>query len=122
MSELNLSSDEPSMIRQKVIHEHAQRLRQLRKKQTIFDYEPIAIIGRGAFGEVRVVRHIVTGEIMAMKKMKKSEMKQKNQVHHVRAERNVLAMGENDVIVGLKCSFQDSHFLYLGMESSQVAN
>jgi serine/threonine kinase 38 len=38
----------------------------------------LKIIGRGAFGEVRVCRDKTTGEIVAMKKMKKSEMLAKN--------------------------------------------
>lgn len=38
------------------------------------DYELLSIIGRGAFGEVRIVRHRATGEVLAMKKMKKAEM------------------------------------------------
>lgn len=42
------------------------------------DFEPIAIIGRGAFGEVRVRRDKETKEIVAIKKMKKAEMIFKN--------------------------------------------
>ncbi len=42
------------------------------------DYEPLKIIGRGAFGEVRVCRHKKTDEIVAIKKMKKHEMIHKN--------------------------------------------
>jgi serine/threonine kinase 38 len=42
------------------------------------DYEPLSIIGRGAFGEVRICRHRQTGEVIAMKKMKKDEMDLKN--------------------------------------------
>ena len=49
------------------------------------------IIGRGAFGEVRVCRDKRTGEVVAVKKMKKSEMLAKNQIAHVRAERDILA-------------------------------
>lgn len=40
-----------------------------------------------------------------MKKMNKSEMEFKNQVAHVRAERDVLAQASNPWIVELKCSF-----------------
>lgn len=47
----------------------------------------------------------VTNEIVAIKKMKKSEMILKNQVTHIRAERDVLALAENPWIVELKCSF-----------------
>lgn len=41
------------------------------------DFESIAIIGRGAFGEVRLCRSIM-GELVAVKKMKKEEMIKKN--------------------------------------------
>jgi serine/threonine kinase 38 len=49
-----------------------------RKKITLKDFEPLKIIGRGAFGEVRICKFKETGEIVAMKKMKKSEMLYKN--------------------------------------------
>ena len=51
-----------------------------------------------------------------MKKMNKSEMIYKNQVGHIRAERDVLATAHNPWIVELKCSFQDDKYLYLVME------
>ena len=40
----------------------------------------------------------------------------KNQVSHVRAERDVLATAQNPWIVELKCSFQDDKYLYLVMD------
>lgn len=66
------------------------------------DFIPIKIIGRGAFGEVRVCRHRKSNEIVAVKKMKKQEMLYKNQVAHVRAERDILALANNPWIVELK--------------------
>ena len=51
-------------------------------------------------------RCIETGEIVAIKKMKKSEMVNKSQVGHVRAERDVLASANLPWIVQLKYSFQ----------------
>ena len=48
--------------------------------------------------------------------MKKNEMLFKNQVTHVRAERDVLSSSNNPWIVQLKSSFQDSKHLYLVME------
>jgi serine/threonine kinase 38 len=80
----------------------------------------LKIIGRGAFGEVRVCRHKKTNEVVAIKKMKKSDMVNKNQEKHVRAERDILAIASNNPwIVDLKCSFQDERFLYLVMEFLQ---
>ena len=49
-----------------------------RSKITVHDYEPLKIIGRGAFGEVRVCRHKKTNDVVAIKKMKKSDMVNKN--------------------------------------------
>jgi serine/threonine protein kinase len=46
----------------------------------------------GAFGEVRVCRKKDDGKVFAMKIMKKTEMVKKNQVAHIRAERDVLAL------------------------------
>jgi serine/threonine kinase 38 len=51
-----------------------------------------------------------------MKKMNKSEMEYKNQIAHIRAERDILATASNPWIVELKCSFQDDKYLYLVME------
>lgn len=79
--------------------------RMSRAKITVRDFEPLKIIGRGAFGEVRVCRDRKTREVVAIKKMKKNEMIYKNQVAHVRAERDILALAKNPWIVELKCSF-----------------
>jgi len=76
-----------------------------RAKITVRDFEPLRIIGRGAFGEVRVCRSKKNNEIVAIKKMAKTEMIYKNQVAHVRAERDILAEAKNPWIVELKYSF-----------------
>ena len=76
----------------------------------------MAIIGKGAFGEVRVCRHKRTNEIVAIKKMRKDEMYKKNQILHVRAERDVLSEAKIPWIVELRYSFQDEVYLYLVME------
>ena len=73
---------------------------------SIRDFIPVKIIGKGAFGEVRLVRCKKTGEVLAMKKMKKSEMIAKHQVQHIKAEKDVLSMAQNPWIVELRYSFQ----------------
>ena len=116
MKNLNLSEPEKQIIKQEILHKDAEQMRLRRKKMTVFDFEPITVIGKGAFGEVRVVRNKKTSETQAMKKMSKAEMICKNQVMHVRSERNVLALADNPWIVELKYSFQDEKNLYLVME------
>jgi serine/threonine kinase 38 len=48
--------------------------------------------------------------------MKKDEMHKKNQVMHIRSEKEVLSLSNNPWVVDLKCSFQDENYLYLVME------
>jgi len=76
----------------------------------------LAIIGKGAFGEVRVCREIKTGEIVAIKKMRKEDMFQKNQIMHVRTEKEILTTARSPWVVNLRYSFQDDYFLYLVMD------
>ncbi len=62
-----------------------------------------------------------TDQPYAMKKLKKSKMVEKDQVQHVRAEREALADAErtyddNPWVTRLYYSFQDAHYLYLIME------
>ena len=90
-------------------------MRQARKKMSITEFEPLTIIGRGAFGEVRVCRQISTGDIVAVKKMRKEDMLNKNQLMHVRTEKEIMT-ASNPWIVKLKYSFQDELFLYLVMD------
>lgn len=66
--------------------------------------------------QVRVCREKTTGNVYAMKKLKKSEMLRRGQVEHVKAERNLLAEVDSNCIVKLYCSFQDNEYLYLIME------
>lgn len=87
-----------------------------RLKISIRDFEPLKIIGRGAYGEVRLCKWISSGELVAIKKMKKRDMIKKNEIEHLRAERTVLSKSSNIWIIDLKCSFQDDDFLYLVME------
>lgn len=88
----------------------------IQKKMSPKDFDTLTIIGRGAFGEVRVCRKKDTGQVFAMKIMKKTEMVKKNQVAHIRAERDVLALADNPWVVRLQYSFQDDKNLYLVME------
>lgn len=116
MEELGLSEYEKRAITEDLQHEEASRLRDKRKAITVYDFEPLTIIGRGAFGEVRIVRQKHTNTIYAMKKVSKSEMVRKNQVQHIKSERNVLALAENPWVVDLAYTFQDDKHLYFAME------
>ncbi|KAL0949538.1 hypothetical protein HGRIS_009587 [Hohenbuehelia grisea] len=91
-------------------------LRLRRTKLGVNDFKTVKVIGKGAFGEVRLVQKTDTGKIYAMKTLKKEEMLKKDQLAHVRAERDVLAESNSPWVVQLFYSFQDPVFLYLIME------
>ncbi|OMO86501.1 hypothetical protein COLO4_21100 [Corchorus olitorius] len=54
-------------------------MRLKRHKICVDDFDLLTIIGRGAFGEVRLCREKKSGNIYAMKKLKKSEMVMRGQ-------------------------------------------
>lgn len=91
-------------------------LRLRRTKIGLDDFRTVKVIGKGAFGEVRLCQKVDTGRIYAMKTLLKSEMFKKDQLAHVRAERDVLAESNSPWVVQLYYSFQDAQYLYLVME------
>ncbi|PKA55067.1 Serine/threonine-protein kinase [Apostasia shenzhenica] len=116
LADLDMSQEEQSNILKDLEKKETEYMRFQRHKMGADDFELLTIIGKGAFGEVRVVKEKSTGNVYAMKKLKKSEMLRRGQVEHVRSERNVLAEVDSSCIVKLYCSFQDNEYLYLIME------
>jgi serine/threonine kinase 38 len=78
MEQMKLSDQEKELIKQEILHKESENFRLARTKMSVKDFIPRKIIGRGAFGEVRVCRHRKTNEVVAVKKMKKQEMLYKN--------------------------------------------
>ena len=116
MQLLNLNEEERQLVKNHLVENEVNNLRQKRVKQSIAEYKTLSIIGKGAFGEVRLCRHIKTGELVAIKQMIKTEMWKKNQLAHIRAERDILVSSNGIWIVELKSSFTDDKYLYLVME------
>lgn len=116
LADADVSEEEQNNILKDLEKKETEYMRLRRHKMGVDDFELLTIIGRGAFGEVRLCREKATSNVYAMKKLKKSEMLRRGQVEHVRAERNLLAEVDSAYIVKLYCSFQDDEFLYLIME------
>jgi len=86
------------------------------KRYQYDDFVTIKIIGRGAFGEVRVVREKSTKLVFALKTMQKQHLMKSNQINHIKAEREILANANDSWIVKMNFSFQDQTYLHLVME------
>ena len=113
---LQICPEEKQKIKKEIYNQEVIKYRKAREKQSIRDYESLAIIGRGAFGEVHVCREKKTGKIYAIKKIKKQVLIIKNQIRHVINEQIIMSKASTPWIVELKSSFQEGDYLYLVME------
>jgi len=122
---VGIPEDKKQVLRRSLEHEEMLAQKESRKKISPADFESLAVVGRGAFGEVRLVRRASKVrsndepvQIFALKSMKKEMMVLKNQVGHVRAEREALskADSENRWLTALHYSFVDDSHLYMVME------
>ncbi|CAK8543614.1 unnamed protein product [Lathyrus sativus] len=116
LADADVSEEDQNNLLKFLEKKETEYMRLQRHKMGVEDFEMLTMIGKGAFGEVRVCREKTTDHVFAMKKLKKSEMLRRGQVEHVRAERNLLAEVDSNCIVKLYCSFQDDDYLYLIME------
>ncbi|XP_038675294.1 serine/threonine-protein kinase 38 isoform X2 [Scyliorhinus canicula] len=116
MEEEGLGDDEKRMRRSQHARKETEFLRLKRTRLGLDDFESLKVIGRGAFGEVRLVQKKDTGHIYAMKILRKSDMLEKEQVGHIRAERDILVEADSQWVVKMFYSFQDKLNLYLIME------
>ncbi|XP_055993724.1 serine/threonine-protein kinase MRCK alpha isoform X10 [Sorex fumeus] len=80
------------------------------------DFEILKVIGRGAFGEVAVVKLKNAEKVFAMKILNKWEMLKRAETACFREERDVLVNGDNKWITTLHYAFQDDNNLYLVMD------
>ncbi|XP_071385078.1 serine/threonine-protein kinase MRCK alpha isoform X7 [Centroberyx affinis] len=80
------------------------------------DFEILKVIGRGAFGEVAVVKVKNADKVFAMKILNKWEMLKRAETACFREERDVLVNGDSQWITTLHYAFQDDNNLYLVMD------
>uniref|UniRef100_A0A4W5QUX9 non-specific serine/threonine protein kinase n=1 Tax=Hucho hucho TaxID=62062 RepID=A0A4W5QUX9_9TELE len=73
------------------------KIRDLRMKAE--DYEVVKVIGRGAFGEVQLVRHKATMKVYAMKLLSKFEMIKRSDSAFFWEERDIMAFANSALVV-----------------------
>lgn len=116
MSKIGLSPDAQCQMRKMLSQKESNYIRLKRAKMDKSMFTKIKPIGVGAFGEVTLVRKIDTNHLYAMKTLRKADVLKRNQVAHVKAERDILAEADNEWVVKLYYSFQDSDVLYFVMD------
>lgn len=80
------------------------------------DFDLIKVIGRGAFGEVQLVRHKSTHHVYAMKLLSKVEMIKRSDSTFFWEERHIMAHANSEWILKLHFAFQDHKYLYMVMD------
>ncbi|XP_048475586.1 serine/threonine-protein kinase MRCK alpha-like [Rhincodon typus] len=92
----------------------ANKLKKMRLQRE--DFEILKVIGRGAFGEVAVVKLKNSEKVFAMKILHKWEMLKRAETACFREERDILVKGDSQWITTLHYAFQDEQYLYLVMD------
>jgi serine/threonine protein kinase len=87
-----------------------------KKKLTIDDFETIRLLGKGEYGKVLLVRKKASGNLYALKIIKKKLIEKKKQIQHTKAERSILQKVDHPYIIHLKYAFHTSLKLYLVLE------
>lgn len=91
-------------------------LRRRRTKVKVDQFHIIAQVGQGGYGEVFLARKQETGEVCALKKMKKGTLFKMDEIRHVLVERDILTATKTPWLVRLLYAFQDPQHVYLAME------
>ncbi|XP_039873533.1 rho-associated protein kinase 2-like isoform X3 [Simochromis diagramma] len=89
-------------------------LRELQMK--LDDFEKVKLIGKGAYGQVQLVRHKASKKVYAMKQLSKFEMIKRSDSAFFWEERHIMAFSNSPWVVQLCCAFQDDRHLYMVME------
>uniref|UniRef100_A0A8C5P682 Citron Rho-interacting kinase n=1 Tax=Leptobrachium leishanense TaxID=445787 RepID=A0A8C5P682_9ANUR len=99
------------------VKKYADTISELRELQPCLkDFEIKNVIGRGHFADVHVAKEKMTGDIFAMKVMKKKSLLAQDQVSFFEEERNILSNHVSPWIPQLLYAFQEKDHLYLVME------
>ncbi|KAL6729911.1 hypothetical protein Aduo_000920 [Ancylostoma duodenale] len=111
----------PSLMRIKSIDSFISRYQQVieqvsQQRLKGSDFRLLKVIGRGAFGEVQLVRHTLTNNVYAMKLLNKDDMIKRSDSAFFWEERDIMAHANSDWIVRLHYAFQDQRYLYMVME------
>uniref|UniRef100_A0A672Q790 non-specific serine/threonine protein kinase n=1 Tax=Sinocyclocheilus grahami TaxID=75366 RepID=A0A672Q790_SINGR len=121
MNAMVLDLDFPALRKNKNIETFLNRygkvmghMRELQMKPD--DFDRVKVIGRGAFGEVQLVRHKASQKVYAMKVLSKFEMIKRSDSAFFWEERDIMAFADSPWVVQLCCAFQDDRSLYMVME------
>ncbi|KAK9368957.1 kinase-like domain-containing protein [Lipomyces kononenkoae] len=84
-----------------------------RPELSLQQFRLLGIVGRGAFGKVRIVQHKTSKVEYALKYIRKDQIVKAESVRNIIRERRILERVRHPFICNLRYSFQDSEYLYI---------
>lgn len=110
-----MSEQEYQRERAKFFAHQRELLRQRRTKLRLQQFHIITQVGQGGYGEVFLARKRDSGELCALKRLRKKVLIKMDEVRHVLTERDILTATRTPWLVRLLYAFQDEAHVYLAM-------
>ena len=119
LAKLRVIMQSKYQLLEKVISSLEEGTQALYHKPSISDFDIVKPISKGAYGRVFLVRKRTTGDLYAMKVIKKADTVNKNQQRSIIMERDILHNVQNPFVVRLFYTFQSKDYLFWVMEYIQ---
>jgi serine/threonine protein kinase len=89
-----------------------------KKKLTVEDFDLLKVLGKGGFGKVMLVKlkSDPSGELLAMKSLRKAALIKRKQLEHTETERKIAQTIQHPFLVNLRYAFQTVDKLYLVLD------
>jgi len=92
------------------------RVRQKNVQMELSDLSSLRVIGKGAFGVVKMVQNVKSGNRYALKVLNKQEITRNNQIDAITSERAILAEIDHPFVARFLRSFRDDANVYFLLE------
>ena len=110
---INISEQEKEELKLLVFKKISKYKRLLRQKISEKRFEIINNLGNGSLGNVKLVRDKLNNKLFAMKKLDIPEILRNSQLYHVKIEKDILSMNNNNIWqTKLNYSFIEGDYLY----------
>ena len=110
---INISEQEKEELKLLVFKKISKYKRLLRQKISEKRFEIINNLGNGSLGNVKLVRDKLNNKLFAMKKLDIPEIIRNSQLYHVKIEKDILSMNNNNIWqTKLNYSFIEGDYLY----------
>eukprot|EP01017_Pseudomicrothorax_dubius_P032419 TRINITY_DN4249_c0_g1_i7.p1 TRINITY_DN4249_c0_g1~~TRINITY_DN4249_c0_g1_i7.p1 ORF type:complete len:343 (+),score=69.37 TRINITY_DN4249_c0_g1_i7:112-1140(+) len=82
----------------------------------IGNYEILRVLGAGTYAKVVLAKEITTGEIVAIKMLRRMQIQTAHQAQALKTERDILVTSDHPFIVKLRAAYQGEKNLYFVLE------